>query len=172
MLDELWSLAVDAELLVTTPGQAHPGPALDALIDDRDQDVVQVWADLLHVVLDELRWSPGAEDLIVALTRLYVEGGSVPTGELATAVHGLATLDAVEVRDGGLRLSPLRVFGLGGWFETIGIGAPLVQDLAQTSAGQLLELGGGIDDPARFDVIFEDPAGRAVDVRRHRLGGA
>ncbi len=146
-LDALWRLAVEAELLLSGGGDSYPGPALRALIDDGDQEVVEVWADLLDVQLSDAFWSsPLYSELIPVLVRLYAAPADVAFSDLATEdaqpalrelLQRLVELDAATLTDDDVRLTALGAFGLHRWFETVDLTAPddavpeVVIDLAQ-----------------------------------------
>lgn len=173
-LDRLWSWAVDAELIDTLPGEAHPGPALDALDDDEDDDVVEVWADLLSVELDGAFWSPAlAQTLVPIVMRLYVDQHPLTVDDLladttqdlvritAPAVHDLLRrlhdLDAAQLHgDDRVSLTPLGRFGVNHWLDTVGVHAPGVTDLAEASATDMLELGGDFEEPEQMDALVDD----------------
>lgn len=179
-LDQLWTLAVEAELILTAGGTAHPGPARRALEADRDEDVVEVWADLVAAVLDQVLWTEVLHGwLVPALVHLYLSPEAVPVSELVADALGeagaaaplalaaepavrdllrrLTDLDAVTVADDAARLSPLGTFALHGWLETVGLSGPAVEDLADASADDLFHLAADHDrDPEGTDQLIAD----------------
>lgn len=77
-----------------------------------------------------------------------LEPGAIPPG-LGAALEpfvrdllgGLTAIDALVVDGDLVRLSDLGRFGLVHWFESGGIGAPFVMDLADATVAQVLDLG-------------------------------
>lgn len=73
--------------------------------------------------------------------------GSIAAAMLEELVAALDALGAVQRFDGFVCLTDLGVFGLQGWFESLGgIHAPAVHGLAEATAPQLLEIGRDISD--------------------------
>lgn len=83
-LQDLWTLAIDLELLTVHAGRAELG----AEVDDRsDREVVELWIDLLAMTLQDILVFPGDEArLMPLLMRLYVDVRGVTIDDLATHV--------------------------------------------------------------------------------------
>lgn len=98
-LDDLWHLALGAELLDEHASVVRPGPALKALEHGGDEEVTQVWCDLLGVRLDQIMWSEDLSDALVpVLMSLYVADVPLPKRDLGRAAVSVALdLDPDEV---------------------------------------------------------------------------
>jgi len=86
-LHHLWVLAVEAELVYAGGGTTQPGPALDLLHRDRDEDLVAVWTKLFAAEFELiLSMSALGDDLVPLMMRLYVDMEPVSVGELLLEV--------------------------------------------------------------------------------------
>jgi hypothetical protein len=173
-LDELWRSAVELELLSTHLGRATPGPGLAELArDDDNRSVLDIWAELFDHEVDEVFWSDElARATVPLLVKIYVEP-VLPIGELvagaAASGAGAGRLE-VPVRrllgrlnelgattsDGdSVRVTGLGQFGLSGWFETIGVGAPTITDLGDADPIDIMDLAMTEDGAGRESLISE-----------------
>jgi Plasmid pRiA4b ORF-3-like protein len=182
-LQELWELACGAELLVEGGGVVRPGPALHELRDDDDEKIVDVWADLLDVTLEQAFWLPVlSRALVPALMALYVSPGPVPARELADVAAGLTLdldddgfaetagivpdvdefvqalvdLDAAILDGGGVCLTPLGRYGVNFWLDEAGVDAPAVVDLGDATAAELIDLGYTANGPEELEALFSE----------------
>ncbi|WP_433006047.1 hypothetical protein [Kribbella sp. CA-294648] len=86
--------------------------------------------------------------LEIGLDGAALEPAALPSRVLAALdpsvrrlVESLAAIDALIVEDELVRLTDLGRFGLVHWFESGGIGAPFVMDLAGATVAEVLDLG-------------------------------
>ena len=83
-LQHLWSLAVDLELLEVESGRAEYVAELDS---DGDREVVELWIDLLALILEDFLGSPIDDQLVMpVLMRLYVDTRGLTVEDLAAHV--------------------------------------------------------------------------------------
>ena len=184
-LQDLWELAREAELLQERDGTVRPGPALDVLLDDDDEEIVDVWADLLDVTLERAFWLPVfSHALVPTLMAMYVSPDPVPRGELAemvaelTADHDdelvvlaeingavpdldeflreLVDVGAAASDDDAVCLTPLGRYGVNAWLEAVGVEAPYVVDLADATAAELIDLGYTAAGADELDALFTE----------------
>ena len=85
-LQNLWELVLAAELLHDDPRVVRPGPALEDLRNDDDEEIVDVWADVLAAALEFAFWDTElSQSLIPTLMALYVSSAPIPELDLAVA---------------------------------------------------------------------------------------
>jgi hypothetical protein len=174
-LDELWHSAVELELLSTHRGRATPGPGLaDLARDDDDRSVLDIWAELFDHEVDAVFWSDElARATVPLLVKVYVEPVLLPIGELVAgaAASGaapgrletpvrklldrLTELGATTSDGDSVRVTGLGQFGLSGWFETIGVGAPAITDLGDADPLDIMDLAMTEDGAGRESLIRE-----------------
>ncbi|MGH3462900.1 MAG: plasmid pRiA4b ORF-3 family protein [Kribbellaceae bacterium] len=184
-LQDLWELAREAELLQERDGTVRPGPALDVLLDDDDEEIVDVWADFLDVTLERAFWLPVlSRALVPTLMAMYVSPAPVPRRELADMVaeltadrddefavlaeingavpdldeflRELVNLGAATSDDDDVCLTLLGRYGVNAWLEAVGVEAPYVTDLGDATAAELIELGYTATGPDELDALFSE----------------
>lgn len=181
-LQELWELACGAELLVQGGGVVRPGPVLVELRDDDDEKVVDLWAELLDVKLEQVFWQPVlSRALVPTLMALYVSP-AVPARELADVAAGLTLdiggdrfaqtagivpevdefvralvdLDAAISENHSVCLTPLGRYGVKFWLDKVGVDAPAVMDLGDATAAELIDLGYTANGPEELEALFSE----------------
>lgn len=167
-LTALWSSVVGMHLVEGGAGRAEYRAEVD---DGSDRSVVQLWIDLLTTTLlpraDDQLVLPVlmrlhvdtrgntveglAEHALTASLEIGLDGpastGLLPRVQAAaeqsirSLVESLAAIDALIIEGELVRLTDLGRFGLVHWFESGGIGAPFVMDLADATVAEVLDLG-------------------------------
>jgi hypothetical protein len=169
-LQELWSFAVGMQLIEVEAGRAEylaeadddsDGDVVEMWIDllaitlqDSGSEqmlmplLMRLYVDTRGVTIEEL-----AEHVLSASLEIAQGGTRVDLASIGSGLRGalepiirsqlgaLAAIDALVVDGDRVRLADLGRFGLVHWFESGGIGAPFVMDLADATVAEVLDLG-------------------------------
>ena len=198
-LKELWSLVVGMHLVEGGGGRAAYVAEADDDSDSRVVEMwidvlamtlkshgdelsmpvlMRLYVDTRGITVKELAEHAIIASLEISLGEGGLDPGAVPAG-LGTALEpsirdllgALAAIDALAADGDVVRLSDLGRFGLVHWFESGGIGAPFVMDLADATVAQVLDLG------LTQDSVFEEwfatvgPEIAAERILDHARGG-
>ena len=195
-LKELWSFAVGLGLVEVAAGRAEY-----VADDNSESAVVETWIDLLAATLhssgDQLSMpllmrlyvdtrgitvQDLAEHVISASLEIGMggglESGAIPSGlraalepSIRDLLGALTSIDALVVDGDLVRLSDLGRFGLVHWFESGGIGAPYVMDLADATVAEVLDLGLTQDSAFEEWLAAIGPEIAAERILEHARGG-
>lgn len=146
---ELLAAALEQFLLSPQLGSRLIALAAQLYVDSQPASI----DDLLFVAMAGMSdLDPDAVRADPQLSRL-AQAFAVPVN----AVLGqLVDVDAATLDNDQVTLTDLGRYGLGRWFAHWGISAPTVTDLADASAGEMLDLGVGLEDREQVDALFSD----------------